>query len=906
MLSSRGTISRFVRGRTARAFAAVLGAALAFLLRQALAQKLPGLPPYILFFPVVLTAALWGGLWNGILATGLSALLTDVWVLAPIGRFSVAQPSDAAGLALFSICGVSAAAIAEFYRRSRAGEQCETQTAERRRGPKAAAAQLAADPSSRRRAEQGIGENRAKLEAVLASMTDSILITDAEGRFVDFNDAFAKFYRFKSKEECARNFTEFAAIFDVMMGDGTPAPQDMFATRRALRGETVANAEYILRRKDSGETWTGSLSFGPIRDQYGAIAGAVITVRDITGAKRDEARLRRFYETDLFAILYWKIDGGVIDVNDKFLDMTGYSREDVKAGRVNWAKITPPEYQALDEDARRQVRETGIHRPYEKEFIRKDGERVWGLFWAAAYEDDREQGVSVIYDITSRKRAETALAETRLQAERSAAQLRTIFDSVEERLYVCDAAGKVIMANDVSRRTYGEHNGAPPAGEMGNFIAVSDLDGHPLPEPEWPIARVLRGEPVKSAEVRVRFKTSGEERILSCNGSAIRDQSGNIMMAVLTSADVTERRRAEDDLRRAKREWERTFDSVPDLIAILDKKRRIVRMNRALSERLGTTAQGCIGASCFECMHSAATPPDNCPFPFTLQDGLQHVEEVHEERLGGDFLVSTSPLFDERGELDGVVHVARDITDRKQAEAALLRSERETLQREQLRALADHLQRAREQERKMVARDLHDQIGQILTAIRIDMACVVRRLAPSESEMHSRLARAMKLVADGVQSVRRICSGLRPGILDDLGLTAAIEWQAKEFEARTGISCQISIPSEDLEVDGDRATAIFRIFQECLTNVMRHAEARSVCASLYQEDESVILVVKDDGKGFSEAGVPGSLGLLGMKERAEVCGGDLRISSSPGNGTTVNLRVPLHSACPEGEKSCTS
>jgi len=162
----------------------------------------------------------------------------------------------------------------------------------------------------------------------------------------------------------------------------------MYAIKRALRGETAINVEYRMRRRDTGESWIGSISFSPIRDNDGAITGAVVTARDITEAKRAEMRLRRFYETDLFAILYWAIDGGVVDANDRFLDMTGYTREDLHAGRLNWSKMTPPEYWPLDENARRQVIETGVHLPYEKKFIHKDGSRIWVLISAVAYEDN--------------------------------------------------------------------------------------------------------------------------------------------------------------------------------------------------------------------------------------------------------------------------------------------------------------------------------------------------------------------------------------------------------------------------------------------------------------------------------------------------------------------------------------
>jgi signal transduction histidine kinase len=146
-------------------------------------------------------------------------------------------------------------------------------------------------------------------------------------------------------------------------------------------------------------------------------------------------------------------------------------------------------------------------------------------------------------------------------------------------------------------------------------------------------------------------------------------------------------------------------------------------------------------------------------------------------------------------------------------------------------------------------------------------------------------------------------------VLDDLGLAAAIEWQASEVTSRNGVQCHVSVPPVDLHLDGDRATATFRIFQECLTNVIRHAQANRVRVALCQEEDSILLVVEDDGVGFSESGLSnslGSLGLLGMKERAQYCGGDVQISSSPGNGTTVTVRVPLDIPRAERSELCTS
>jgi two-component system CheB/CheR fusion protein len=152
-----------------------------------------------------------------------------------------------------------------------------------------------------------------------------------------------------------------------------------------------------------------------------------------------------------------------------------------------------------------------------------------------------------------------------------------------------------------------------------------------------------------------------------------RTTAGHIDGIVVTLMDISERKRGEEELRQAKEEWERTFDSVPDLIAILDDKHRIVRANRAMAERLGLAVEECVGRHCFSCVHPANKPPGNCPHAMTLADGLEHVAEVFEERLGGIFLVSTTPLMDGRGRMIGTVHVARDITERKKTEAEILR-----------------------------------------------------------------------------------------------------------------------------------------------------------------------------------------------------------------------------------------
>jgi signal transduction histidine kinase len=213
---------------------------------------------------------------------------------------------------------------------------------------------------------------------------------------------------------------------------------------------------------------------------------------------------------------------------------------------------------------------------------------------------------------------------------------------------------------------------------------------------------------------------------------------------------------------------------------------------------------------------------------------------------------------------------------------------------QQLRALATRLQSVREEERKRVAREIHDQLGQALTAIKIDVSALIRDLPADQKQQTKSTSSVLKLVDETIESVRRISTELRPGILDDLGLVAAVEWAGQEFQARTGTKCRLELPQNDIAVDQDRATAIFRIFQETLTNIARHAGANEVEARLTHEDGDLTLEVHDNGKGIPEGKLQKgeSLGILGMRERALLFGGELTIASVLGKGTVMRVRIP--------------
>jgi signal transduction histidine kinase len=211
-----------------------------------------------------------------------------------------------------------------------------------------------------------------------------------------------------------------------------------------------------------------------------------------------------------------------------------------------------------------------------------------------------------------------------------------------------------------------------------------------------------------------------------------------------------------------------------------------------------------------------------------------------------------------------------------------------------LRALAARLQSIREEERRRVAREIHDELGQFLTCIKLESIALLRELPAGAEQPSSRAQSILRLVDETIEMVRRISAELRPGPLD-LGLVAGIEWAAEEFENRTGTKCRLHLPQDDAIVNEERATALFRILQEALTNVARHANATQVDVRLAEDHGCLILEVHDNGKGIDnneQVSGRGSLGILGMRERALLLGGELAVSGAPGQGTTVRVRIP--------------
>jgi len=355
-------------------------------------------------------------------------------------------------------------------------------------------------------------------------------------------------------------------------------------------------------------------------------------------------------------------------------------------------------------------------------------------------------------------------------------------------------------------------------------------------------------------------------------------------------ADITMRKRAKEVRRPSEDHLRLIIDTIPTMAWTVRPDGAVDFVNQRWLDYTGLSFEEEIEEP------NRAVHPEDLPrvmekWLADMAVGKPSEDEMRLRQADGNyrwFLVRTVPLRDELGNIIKWFGTSTEIEDRKQAEDALRRS------LDELRALAARLQSVREEERTRVARQIHDELGQALTAIKLESASLIREL-PGEAKQRSNRAESIaKLADETIQAVRRISAELRPGILDDLGLAPAVEWVAEEFQTRTGTKVQITLPAVDLAIDREHATALFRILQEILTNVARHANATQVNVRLVKEESVLILEVHDNGKGVSTEDLSSrrSLGILGMRERALLLGGELAISGSPAFGTTVTVRIP--------------
>ncbi len=402
-------------------------------------------------------------------------------------------------------------------------------------------------------------------------------------------------------------------------------------------------------------------------------------------------------------------------------------------------------------------------------------------------------------------------------------------------------------------------------------------------------SRMLKGQRFSPYEFRVITRDGRVKWIME----TITSISFRGSQAILgNSMDITEQKEARKRLEELEALESSILDAIPQAVVGLHN-RRINFANHAVRNIFGWSREELIGKyvtifyrndddadtiarlfyTTLETQRTFITE-----FPCRRKDGREILCRMKASRIG-------EKLRERR-----IVITYEDITEQKKAEEELERSH------EELRSLSTHLQLVREKESTRIARRIHDELGQSLTALQMDLSWLDNRLPKRSTVLREKAGKMARLVDSTIDSVHRISTELRPILLDDLGLLAAIEWQANDFQNRSGIACEVTFDCRERSINKDAATALFRIFQETLTNVARHASATAVALTLKETGNELIMEVADNGRGITDEQIEdsSSFGIMGMRERANFLGGAVHLKGQHFRGTTVSVTIPLH------------
>lgn len=593
---------------------------------------------------------------------------------------------------------------------------------------------IARDITKRKYIENALRESETQLHTTLENLTEGVIVADLKGNLIYWNPAAVSMHGFSSEEEYLRDLSDFKDTFELSTTEGEILPAEQWPLFRILRGETIHNCELKIRRCDLD--WHRIYSYGGTLacDNNGQPLLAILTLRDITERKRGEEKIRlrnallrginSIFKAGLKCETEEELARAALEIAEEvtgsrggFLAETGYNgllhniavsnpggecgpmpdpsthhnspQELIPSGLYAGILESGEPLYINDLSSRSGSMVAAAGRPPVSSFLGApllhDGKSI-GIIGMAnrggGYRDEDVHSIAslaqVFIETLFKLRTEKALQASEARERQHAAEMAQLLNFTPIPIWIAhDPQCQVITSNLAAANLIKAHPDANDALLPGLEQKVRFFkDGTELAPDEMPLQQaVARGTKIEDVELDIVLQ-NGEVRSLLGEAVPLFDNEGRVQGGITAYMDITERKWMEEQLRRVKEEWEKTFDSVPDLIAILDNQHRIIRANRAMADRLGLTPGQCVSRKCFSCVHDDSAPPANCPHVMTLKDGREHMAEVYEEKLNGYFLVTTTPLYDENGKMLGSVHVSRDITEQKRSEKLLQESEK--------------------------------------------------------------------------------------------------------------------------------------------------------------------------------------------------------------------------------------
>ena len=820
------------------------------------------------------------------------------------------------------------------------------------------------DITEKKRADRAVRDSEQRYRELVSQVSDyAIFRTDQQGRPVTWNEGVQRVLGFAEDEFLG---TEIDSIIFTPEAIAEGVPQHEFA--EAARTGT-ANNDRWMRRKDGDRFYAQGVT-NVLRDEQGDVIGFTKVMRDHTELKQaedalrhGEQRLQKMINIEGVGVITFAADGTLISANDAFLQMTGYSREQVHSGSLHWRDMTPPEHVAQSEFQMQRLAETGRIGPYEKEYFLSDGSRSWMLFAGASLDD----GTIVEYciDVSDRKRAEQALLESEQALAREVEAMRRLQSlsvrSIEPgqpgQLHeqILDTAIALVRADMGSFQVHTPERGND--GEL-HLIGHRGFDEDAVRYWEWVTAdsrsacgkALLAGQRIEIEDVNTSEMMAESEELRVSQAMGIRgvqstpllSRSGELLGAFSThwkmplrlsetekrmldvlarqAADLLERQRAEASLR----DSEERLRLAAEATGFGTYDFSVHKQESLWSEQLLKIAgyQSSVPVS-QDTILSLTHPDDRERFARVVEQTLdpngpgRHEVEIRLLRTDGEvrWIRDTGrTLFAGEGDERRAVRVVgtvQDITERKRAEEELRRARDELEQRvaerthelqvqtERMRRLARKLSRAEHEERKRLADHLHDDLQQLLVAAQM-------RIGSLESMVEDPEARdVLDDIRDVVQQVsassRDLTRQLRPPVLYEAGLVPALRWLADEMRRLHDLDVSFTTGKTDFSLSDDVASLLFESVRELLLNSVKHAGTGEAAIDVRAEEGILRIQVSDEGEGFDAHAAEqhadaSGLGLFAVRDRVAALGGEMVIDSVRGEGTTVELAIPLEPA----------
>ena len=766
-----------------------------------------------------------------------------------------------------------------------ANEQLELRVEERTRAMEEANAELREEIARREGVEADLRQQKEILQTIFDHVPVILRLADKDGRTRMVNPQWERVLGSKADPE-RRDADFYQEYF--------PDPEERRRAFDCVANATSEWADFKTKLKD-GRVIDTSWAVVRLSDDATIRIGQDISERKQAEQelRKQKAMLQTIFDHIPVMINFGNANYEISLVNREWEQTLGWSMEEIRRDNVDILAENYP-----DPAYREQVRNFVWNSEGEwadfKTKVRNG--RVIDTSWAMLHLADGTT-IGIGQDITRRKQAEEALRE-------SEERFRQLTENIHDLFWIKTPDFKrVLYLSPAYKRISGRSPGE----------RYQDTDYQPFlhmihPDDRERMEQIMSSAEGKEFDIEFRiYHADGSLRWIRDRGFPIRDQSGQVYRIAGVANDITERKLAEEALRESEERFRQLADNIREVFWLRSPDfKQLLYVSPMYEKVCGRSSESLYTAGPeFDGLH-----PEDRSWLLELGPTLAGTEFEIEYRIvtqEGEVRWLRDrgfPIRNAAGEVYRIGGVAEDITDRKEAADRLKASS------EQLRALSASLQSAREQEAARIAHQIHDDMGGVLTGLRWELEAMKKMLEeptnswPLKAVMQEKLATMLGLTDTTIDVVRRIASELRPSILDDLGLMEAVEWQTQQFQARTGIECRCDCTLSSIPLGEVESTSVFRIVQEALTNIIRHAQATQVSVTMTIEHETFMVTVNDNGRGISQEEIlsRASLGLLGMQERAHLIGGRMEIAGVKDAGTTLHVRVPLARANSAGAK----